>query len=280
MITDAETNFVYFSDLLPKCFPPLFDKLAGLLKDAGVGVDLIPGTKDIWCRDYMPIQVSKDRFVQFKYWPDYLTEKHQHTITPSEVILAAVPGGTTCQQSEIVLDGGNVVRRSDKVLMTDRVLEGLEGRARGDRVEELRELLEVDQVVIIPQEEDEVYGHADGIVRFWKEETVLVNEYEEPYSDYRPILLAALEDAGLRPAPIPYKPEDDDSYQQSAVGVYINFLRTRNIIIVPFFGLPEDALVMRLFQDLFPDTPVKPVYCRGLAEEGGVLNCVSWSVVL
>ena len=46
MITDAETNFVYFSHLLPKRFPKLFDELSGLLNNAGVGVDLIPGTED------------------------------------------------------------------------------------------------------------------------------------------------------------------------------------------------------------------------------------------
>lgn len=280
MITDAPTNFVYFSDLLPERFHKLHGELTGILEDADIGVGLIPGTKDIWCRDYMPVQISKDRFVQFTYRPDYLLHGDEHTITPPEVIRAAMPPGTTCRRSGIVLDGGNVVRLPDRVIMTDRILGGLEERAIGSRIEELRRLLEVDDVVIIPQEEDELYGHADGIVRPLKGDSVLVNEYGESCSDYRRKLYDALEDAGLQPVPIPYKPEDDDSYEQSAVGVYINFLQTRNIILLPFFGLPEDAVAMRLFQDLFPDTSVKSVYCKCLAKKGGVLNCISWNVAV
>ena len=38
----------------------------------------IPGTRSIWCRDDLPIQVSEGRFVQFRYAPDYLTGKHRY----------------------------------------------------------------------------------------------------------------------------------------------------------------------------------------------------------
>ena len=49
----------------------------------GVPIEVIPGTADIWCRDYMPIQLDQDRFCQFVYAPDYL-RGYEHLITPPE----------------------------------------------------------------------------------------------------------------------------------------------------------------------------------------------------
>lgn len=232
MITDAETNFVYFSDILPRNFPPLFDELSGLLRDAGIGVGLIPDTWDIWCRDYMPIQITKDRFVQFKYWPDYLLDEYQDTITPSDVIRAAIPVGKTCEKSKIILDGGNVVRWSNKVIMTDKVLEGVPERDKDARQRELWDLLEVEQLIIVPREPEELYGHADGIVRFIDEDSVIVNDYSGTDPGYREDLLATLEEAGLACVPIPYKPKEPTRNKQPATGVYTNFLRTSKITLV------------------------------------------------
>ena len=83
MITDKETNFVYFSELLPKRHSAFFKELTVILKHKGMKYVLLPDTNDIWCRDYMPVQVSKNNFLQFKYRPSYLTryKKYRKTIT-------------------------------------------------------------------------------------------------------------------------------------------------------------------------------------------------------
>jgi hypothetical protein len=72
MIADHETNVVYVADTLERRFPTVHDGLKLILEQYGIPFRIIPGTRDIWCRDYMPIQVSENRFVQFKYAPDYL----------------------------------------------------------------------------------------------------------------------------------------------------------------------------------------------------------------
>jgi len=281
VIPDEQTNCVYFSELLLERFPGLAQKVTGYLLEAGVTVRWIPGTRDIWCRDYMPIQVAKDRFVQFVYRPDYLfNDEYKDTITPPEVIRAVIPAGNTCEQSEIILDGGNVVRWSDKVIMTDKILKGLRGGQRAVRRQEIRELLELKELVVIPKEPYELYGHADGIVRFVDGVRVVVNDYSEVDPGYRERLLAALCRGGMEPAEIPYRPQETKGAGQSAFGVYVNFLQTSNVILVPAFGLPEDAVVVKAFSELFPATPIQPVDCRDLAKEGGVLNCVSWNVLV
>ena len=64
MITDQETNFVYFSEqLIEKGFETEYNKIVSILEKYSIGHGLLKGTKDIWCRDYMPIQVDKDKII-------------------------------------------------------------------------------------------------------------------------------------------------------------------------------------------------------------------------
>jgi agmatine deiminase len=79
VIPDWETNHMFVSDRLAADEPALFAGLCPAL--ASVPLGIIPGTNDIWCRDYMPVQVGDAAFCQFIYAPDYL-RGHEHLITP------------------------------------------------------------------------------------------------------------------------------------------------------------------------------------------------------
>jgi hypothetical protein len=94
---------VYLSDLLPRHWPGLARTLTRLLEAHRIGTALIPGTWDVWCCDYMPIQIDVGRFVQFRCAPSYLRGGYEHLITPPEVA-RAVLNGTACASSSIVLN--------------------------------------------------------------------------------------------------------------------------------------------------------------------------------
>jgi agmatine deiminase len=72
MVPDWQTNRVYFSRLLPKGVPKLWAKLEKTLKGHGVPIKLLDHTRDIWARDYCPVQVAPGRWVKFRFEPDYL----------------------------------------------------------------------------------------------------------------------------------------------------------------------------------------------------------------
>ena len=55
MITDNQTNTVYFSNLLPEEYPESFKELSDIIESAGYKVKLLIETYDIYCRDYMPV---------------------------------------------------------------------------------------------------------------------------------------------------------------------------------------------------------------------------------
>ncbi len=276
MITDAETNTVFLADSLVKQ-EEFFRSFNALLESHRIVPAILPHTKDIWAVDYMPIQVSKKRFVQFAYRPDYLVKykKYHHLITETSKVCQAIGCGAVI--SDIVLDGGNVIRGDDWVICTDKIFTENPRYTRTALVSELEELLEA-RVIIIPRFPGDFTGHADGIVRHYSADTVLVNRYHDSdHPAFQRSLLKALDKAGLGHILIPYAPYGND-HAEEAHGLYINFLQLQGLIVLPVFDLPEDAEALSVMNLLFPDCELKVINARCISAMGGVLNCITWNV--
>ena len=67
MIPDYGCNAVYFSEWLKKDYSDIYKGLVRILNKHNVAYDIIPNTKDVWCRDYMPLQLDKEEFYKLKY---------------------------------------------------------------------------------------------------------------------------------------------------------------------------------------------------------------------
>jgi agmatine deiminase len=74
MITDSQTNTLYLADTLPIRYPIFCSAFEKVLNENKINFRFIPGTKDIWAVDYMPIQTDINQFVQFVYNPKYLQD--------------------------------------------------------------------------------------------------------------------------------------------------------------------------------------------------------------
>jgi agmatine/peptidylarginine deiminase len=278
MISDRDTDRVYFSDLLPDRYPDLTRELISVLELGDIITGWIPGTQDIWCRDYMPVQLDAGRFVQFRYTPGYLRGGYEHLITQPEVA-RAVLNGAACTSSSIVLDGGNVVGWGGHVLMTERIYRENPNRTPKVLRAELTDRLEVERLTVIPAEPGDLLGHADGIVRFLDAGVVLVNDYRRASPGYRRRLLACLRRARLDWVELPFCPADSwVGDMPPATGVYVNFLRVRGLLAVPQYDLPVDEEALRTLEHVLPGVTVVPVLCGQLALEGGALNCASWNI--
>ncbi len=59
MIPDSKNSLLYLADSLPVKQPKFFKGFKKVLNESAIEYKLIPGTKDIWSRDYMPVQVGK-----------------------------------------------------------------------------------------------------------------------------------------------------------------------------------------------------------------------------
>ncbi|MBS9525930.1 agmatine deiminase family protein [Litoribacter alkaliphilus] len=277
MIRDDQTNFLYLADTLPKKYPTFFTHLEKTLLDCGIEYALLPGTKDVWAVDYMPIQIDTDKFVRFRYEPPYLTKYAVHRKTISNTAEICRQLGIDAVPSDIILDGGNVVKWSYQAIMTERIFQDNPAYERKELLSSLHELLEVDRIHLIPEQPGDFTGHADGMVRFLGENTVLINDFSREKASFHRAFETAIRNTGLDHIKIPYNVYQNKSYNQ-ANGDYINYLQMENTILLPTFDLPEDEAVERQFEGLFPGQRIVTVDSNEIADEGGVLNCVSWNV--
>jgi agmatine/peptidylarginine deiminase len=274
MIADWDTNHLFVSNLLEKKEPALFAGLRSVLK--GGAIDIIPGTADIWCRDFMPIQLGENRFCQFAYKPDYL-RGFEHLITPADK--CRLPFMTDYRQEEIILDGGNVVASRSKVILTEKVFTENSSIERPRLRTRLEELFQA-ECIFIPEQAGDDVGHSDGVVRFLAEDRVLINDYSAVDPSYGAKVQKLLEKNGLEVETLPMFEEKRKRRRGdliSAVGIYINYLRLGDVVVMPAYGRPEDEAALEKVRYVMPDARVFQLPCRSLAEEGGVLNCISWT---
>lgn len=275
MIAEWETNCVFLAAMLRDRHPEVFHGLQKTLTAHQNELRLVRQAKDIWARDFMPIQVAEREFVKFRYDPDYLRGKHQHLISGDEVV-RSLRGLGNCHRSDINLDGGNIVASGRKAILTEKIYKENSHWPRSKLRDKLRDLLRVDGLVIIPKLPLDPIGHADGIVRFINDETILVNDYTSTEPAYHDRLVKALKQHRLEVEFLPHRPAvGSKDGIPSAVGLHLNFLRTSRVLIVPTFGVKEDTVALRKLESVFSGLPLVTLQCQALAEEGGVLNCVA-----
>lgn len=244
---------------------------------------LLNRTKDIWSRDFMPIQIGENEFVQFSLTRDYYQKEDEHLKTDPAPIcneLGITPIIAKYNGKSIYLDGGNVIRSFDAAIICDKIFTDNE-IPQNKLVDILGEVLRVEKVIIIPQEPDDYTGHADGMVRFLDKRTVIANDYSKIYpgKGFKDKFYDSLKSAGIDVLLVPYKPVESYEYYQPATGVYINYLQVGNKVFLPTFDdEPNDQAAISRFGEIFGPGNIIPVPCSEIANLGGCLNCVSWEI--
>lgn len=85
-----------------------------ILDKRSIDYDFLPETNDVWCRDYMPVQVSVSKFIEYRYDPDYLQEKkYRKKKTYPDLVCDRI--GLKTFKTDVILDGGNVIKWDNKV---------------------------------------------------------------------------------------------------------------------------------------------------------------------
>jgi agmatine deiminase len=287
MITDHQTNKVYFSSLLPAQYREAMGRIEKILLKHRVQYGFLHGAQDIWCRDYMPVQVSESDFVQFRYNSTYLQPKKYAALKtdPEEVLEWR---HFNALRSEIILDGGNVVRGEDQVLISERIYRDNPGWNRNELIIEVERLLRA-EVIMVPTVPYDLTGHADGMVRFLAKNRILVNNRNQD-KKWAARLEKMLSGRGFEFIDVPWFTDPDTRAKDSAIGIYLNYLEIGNLILLPVFASEElieaegqmvsetDHRVIYQFHELFPNHMIEPVQINEVGKRGGLMNCISWTI--
>ena len=291
LMHDRETTEVYFSLWLKdkiEGFPIIYKQLTDLLTGIGVTVKELRATKDYWARDYMPIQLGRNEFLRYRYYPDYLVKSKdpEDKKTISDVSKVLRDMGIPCRTTKLIIDGGNMVPCGQYIVMTDKVFTE-NGRDKGDA--DFKALLESElghPVIIIPwtmdgdfyAEDTDKYGHADGFIKWCGGNRVLMGNHGDKYPAEAAAIRKELESYGFEVVEMRFNgrvssPCTDLNW------AYINFLQVGRNIIMPIFRIEEDEIARQFIQEAFPDCTIYQIEMTDIARKGGALHCISWNIL-
>ena len=262
---------LYFSSQLNlQKHKPAADRMFAALDLFDIKYKLLNNTNDIWLRDFMPVKTKSGKYISFRYEPSYLVNAPQLR-TNFKTDIAPNFKVDNLVYTDINLDGGNVVfsPSKEKVIISDRVFSENPEYDKNTLLLELEKLLEA-SVLIIPSLKSDMTGHADGMVRFVDENTVVTNAPLSPYG-FETKVKKSLQNYGFNVIDFPYFYSKGDS----AVGCYLNFLETEQVIFLPVFDVETDNIALDTAKSLF-DKTIIPVNINEIAIKGGLLNCISW----
>jgi len=270
MIPDYGCNAVYFSEWLKKDYPDIFKGLAVILNRHDVAYDIIPITKDVWCRDYMPLQLDKERYLCYEYKPDYLmnSARNRKYITDSLNVCRGMQ--LNIKKTPFIMDGGNVVKVGNKAIMTEKVFVENPSMDEDMLKKQLEKQMEC-EVVFIPWDRNEKYGHSDGIIKPISDNTILMTNYHDFDREYTNEVVKRLS-SKFEIETLSYKVRKTAPESWA----YINFLTVGKLIVLPALGKEEDEQALSQIKRYYSECLVEQLNISDLVKDGGGLNCVSW----
>lgn len=273
MVLDKQTNKVYISAETYKDHPIITKRLLKALDEECVAWEFLQHTQYSWCRDYMPIQIDDNRFLQYRYYPDYMDNNEYRTrITEPTETLRSI--GIEAQKTDIILDGGNVIKCNDCVIMIDKIFKENEHKYTKTALIDNLENFFACEILFLPWDKFETYGHADGLVRYISDDKVLLtnyHDYDKKLADEYINILSRKFNVDV----LEYKRK---TFLNN--WAYINFLQTEYSIFVPVFEKEEDEQALQQIEKAFPTYKghIKPVKINSIAKEGGAINCITWNI--
>lgn len=271
IVSDADTNIVYISSWLKDECPHFYPHFLEALKENDIPFKIMKRTNDIWARDYMPIQIYDNRFVQYSYNPDYLQEKQEDRESITDVDAVCQEIGIECVKTDLIIDGGNVVKAGQYIIMTEKVYKENPNLTPAEIRNQLRKLFHCD-LIMLPWDKNEKYGHADGIVKAIDAHTVLLTNY----ADYNPQIterFSKILSQYLDVQTLNYTVKSND-YNWA----YINFLRVGDVIILPGLNIPEDQQALQQIKKYYPSCKVIQIDSLEVVKKDGALNCITWNI--
>jgi agmatine deiminase len=250
-------------------------------------------TNEPWCRDHGPMFVTRDdeprlAVLDWRYnaWGGKYPPYDLDDAVPARVAeLLDLP----VYRSELVLEGGAFDANGQGVLLTTEsclLNPNRNPNASREQIEQaLKDYLGVRQVVWLGDgiAGDDTDGHVDDLARFVSANTIVAvveeNLRDANYSPLRDNLrrLQAIKlPDGARPRvlqlPMPAPIEREG---QRLPASYANFYIANNIVLLPIFGDPNDAVAEKILQQVFPDRKIVAIDCRELIWGLGAFHCLT-----
>ena len=238
----------------------------------------VPEGMHVWTRDFTTVNPFSP--VSFQYTD--ATMSRQESVEVQDLFDDFVKTyDLDITQADYLLDGGNLVDNyAGDVIVTERFLvDNNLSRSAGKSI--LKWELGADAVAIIEADE-EIMAHADGMLMWLDEETLLVNDYSKVPDfgrEYQEEMMYELEttfpEASIIPVPAQFSHEDT-----SACGVNLNTVLTNNALYVPVFGGNYSSNENQVLNAIKANSSrmVITVEANSVCDQGGSVRCLTWQL--
>lgn len=239
--------------------------------------------QDIWMRDFSSANPNKPVLFRYTAAGQGGTKKAQAISddVQSDFKAYSQKAGLKFTQTKLLNDGGNWVEDGygNVVLSTkflaDNHLTETQARAQ------LIRLTGAKHIAFIEADEQGGLEHADGVVSFIDQNTLVINTYPED-PDYAKQLKIDLKrgipNIKIHEITTPY--DGSEIYDEkfgSACGLYTNMLVTPERIYFPQFGIKQDAVALQQIRRLTKRTVI-PIHSAQVCHMGGGVRCMSWQL--
>ncbi|MGM9698223.1 MAG: agmatine deiminase family protein [Prevotella sp.] len=268
---------ICISDRLHCEYPDVYLSLCNAFNRSNINYQVLAHTKEVWARDYMPMHLGNGNYLSFNFFPDYLAE-HRHKYNTDQDLIIQDLGINVVAHLDIVLDGGNVVRCGDKTIMTDKVISENPNIRPLKLIETVENVLNT-ELILIPWDMNEQFGHADGMVAYLGNGKLLMNNYGQMGKEAEPFCrrLHKILDCHFDVQELSYS-----GRLRKDAWCYLNYIETPKTVIIP--GLSKDLdcnndeAAMNVFSDIFPDKEIIQIFAGPLVKHGGALHCITWEL--
>lgn len=229
----------------------------------------------------MPVMIFDDgTYAKYDYNPDYLVEdkKLREYITNQQDACNELNLFAPTNMN-IIFDGGNYVRCMNKVIMTDKVFYENPQWSVVELLQHLERSL-CAEIILLPWDMEDPCGHADGMVSYLRDGTILLNGCWKKRDNSFHKRLRKILDSHFKVEELPAWDGDKDSW------CYLNYLHVPGGILLPCLSKncdsKDDIAALDYFKQLFPNLEIIPIYAKPLIKGkngGGALHCVTWEYI-
>ncbi|AMU95744.1 agmatine deiminase [Sphingopyxis terrae subsp. terrae NBRC 15098] len=262
-------------------------QIAAALVDNGVRI-LVQPLGDIWLRDTGPIIVGtglkrRARNFRFNWWGEKFVMPGDQEVGAA----LATESGLPVDEQDWVLEGGGIdVDGTGLCVTTEECLLNINRNpslTRADIAVRLHQSLGIDRLLWLGKGlvGDHTDGHVDNLARFVGEGRLALpvaagsdDPNADIYEDAR-VRAAAFGGIEIVDLPSPGRVEMDGEIVAAS---YMNFYIGNTVVVVPTYGVANDAAAVEALAVLFPDRRAVGVPARGIIAGGGSFHCSSQQV--
>lgn len=259
-------------------------QIAAALVDPGVRI-LVQPLGDIWLRDTGPIIVGtgpkrRARNFRFNWWGEKFVMPGDQEVGAA----LAAESGLPVDEQDWVLEGGGIdVDGTGLCVTTEECLLNINRNpslTRADIEVRLHQSLGIDRLLWLGKGlvGDHTDGHVDNLARFVGEGRLalpVAAGSDDPNADiYEDARARAAAFGGIEIVDIP-SPGRVEMDGEIVAASYMNFYIGNTVVVVPTYGVANDAAAVEALAALFPDRRAVGVPARGIIAGGGSFHCSS-----